>query len=74
MSNVFYYVLGEGMWDKVKQQIRRSTPVCSLIGVTDGEVYRNIWGKGNVLHNNNNLTVIFNSDGVALCKSSRIGN
>ena len=65
-------VLGEGMWQKIEKIIsKRRFLLCPLSDISDGEMYRKLFEPGQVLYGNNNLTLIFNTDGVALYKSSR---
>ena len=65
-------VLGEGVWQKIEKIIsKRQYPPCSLSDISDGEMYRKLCEPGQVLYGNNNLTLIFNTDGVTLYKSSR---
>ena len=65
-------VLGEGVWQKIEKIIsKRQSPLCSLSDISDGEMYRKLCEPGQVLYGNNNLTLIFNTDGVALYKSSK---
>ena len=61
------------MWSKIEKTIkRRSSPIDSMTDIFDGELYRQLCCSGNILHANKNLTCTFNTDGVALYKSSRI--
>uniref|UniRef100_A0A7M5XKF2 Transposase domain-containing protein n=4 Tax=Clytia hemisphaerica TaxID=252671 RepID=A0A7M5XKF2_9CNID len=64
----------DGMWEKVLNVIksRESNNGDCITDVTDGKRYRELCQPGGVLHGTENLTIIFNTDGVALYKSSRI--
>ena len=65
-------VLGEGVWQKIEKIIsKRQSPPCSLPDISDEEMYRKLCEPGQVLYGNNNLTLILNTDGVTLYKSSR---
>ena len=72
MKHINFLVLGEVMWQKIEKVIsKRQSPSCSLSDISDGEMYRKLCEPGQILYGNNNLTLKFNTDGVALCKSSR---
>ena len=61
------------MWQKIEKAIsKRQSQSCSLSDISDGEMYRKLCEPGQVLYSNNNLTLTFNTDCVALYKSSRI--
>ena len=60
------------MWQKIEKVVsKRQSSSCSLTDIGDGEMYRKLCEPGLVLYGNNNLTLTFNTDGVALYKSSR---
>ena len=61
------------MWQKIEKLIsKRQSPSCSLSHISDGKMYQKLSEPGQRLYGNNNLTLTFNTDGVALYKSSRI--
>ena len=62
------------MWAKICDSItaRSSKTVTSLRDVIDGSMYKDLCREGRILHKNSNLTCTFNTDRVALYKSSRI--
>ena len=64
------------MWDKVSRRIDRrnaNNPTNVLTDIIDGSEYRkHCQSPDGILYRNHNLTTIFNTDGVALYKSSRI--
>lgn len=65
--------MGEGMWKKIQGEVdKRSLPTQTINDITQGEMYRKLCAPGGILFKNSNLTTIFNTDGVALYKSSRI--
>ena len=70
---IIFARIGEGTWEKiVKSFQRRDMETSSLSDIIDGADYRMLCQVGGILHKNQNLTCTFNTDGVALFKSSRI--
>lgn len=61
------------MWEKISKIVdQRQTETHCYRDITDGSEYRRLCKNGEILYNNSNLTCTFNTDGVALFKSSRI--
>ena len=66
----------KGMWDELKES---KLKILSSLGenevisdITDGECYRQLCGEGQFLSHGNNLSGIFNTDGVPLYSSSAV--
>lgn len=61
------------MWEKILKSIeKREHKSNALTDIIDGSEYRKLCELDGVLFKNKNLTWTFNTDGVALYKSSRI--
>ena len=65
----------KGVWDIIqttKDQTKTGTAPSYLGDIVDGEQYRKLCRSGQFLHDSNNISVIFNTDGVPLYSSSGV--
>ena len=62
----------DGIWAKIQQF--KSKPNCSssITDIVDGTVYKRYKESGEFLTKEDNLTLLFNTDGIPLFKSSRV--
>lgn len=61
----------DGIWTKIQQY--KKLPSCSNIrDIVDGTEYKKFKQDGGFLTNDDNLTLLFNTDGIPLYKSSRV--
>ena len=68
-------VLDEGMWQNIEKVIsKRQSPSCSLSDISDGEMYQKFCEPGQILYGNHNLTLTFNTDGVALIQDKHLAD
>ena len=60
------------MWNHVVNKLTRQhrTKICDII---DGSSYKEHCKPGGFLHNPNNFSLVFNTDGVPIFKSSSVG-
>lgn len=67
------FLIGDGIWQDF-QQIKMTKRTVGVINdIMDGEEYRKHCQPGGFLANQNNFSLIFNTDGIPLFKSSGVG-
>lgn len=64
----------KGVWESVQNTKSRiiQTPEQDLTDIVDGKYYRNLCQPGQFLHSVNNISGIFNTDGIPLYSSSKV--
>lgn len=71
---LFFRPTGPGQLEKLKYRFKRETTDGSLIkDVYDGELYKMFSGPGGLLASATNISLLGNTDGVALIRSSNYG-
>lgn len=65
----------KGTWDSIQQTKHRiiQTTVCSEVtDISDGQFYRTLCQPGQFLNDSNNISAVFNTDGIPLYTSSNV--
>lgn len=66
-------LLGDGIWQDFQRVKMRKRTVGVIKDIMDGEEYQKYCQPGGFLANQNNFSLIFNTDGIPLFKSSGVG-
>ncbi|XP_070537055.1 uncharacterized protein [Ptychodera flava] len=70
-----YILEKKGNWNSVqmiKESIRQNNLPDEMTDIVDGQYYRSLCEKGNFLHDMNNVSAVFNTDGIPLYSSSNV--
>lgn len=65
----------KGVWQAIqtmKTRIMQKSEPEELLDIVDGHYYRSLCQPGQFLHNSNNISAIFNTDGIPLYSSSNV--
>ena len=61
----------DGIWKKI-QEYKNIPSSSNIRDIIDGTEYKKLKENGGFLTKNDNLTLLFNTDGIPLCKSSKV--
>ena len=64
---------GQHIWMSIQEQYSKRGSSSTLQDIIDGEKYLEHCRPGGILHNKNNISVLLNSDGIPIFRSSGIG-
>ena len=62
----------DGIWAKIQQFKNKPNCSSSITDIVDGTVYKRYKESGEFLTKEDNLTLLFNTDGIPLFKSSKV--